>query len=384
MAQRGRLRAAALRDLAVYASHPLAFAALTATARRPQLRLGSTVIVHDRDQFAEALTRIPLNRLASGTTGGQLSAALGVDEGLLFTDDSRVARRTSAAHLSSRQVVALASTWRPLLDEASAVLAAGETLDVVHLARRLGGATATAVLGISADPERLAGHVLAAAAHATRAGMRADWVNRLLRHDAISPHTRALAERMIPSGPGWLADAADAGAGPADVAALGVTIALATVATTVAALPRGVAWCADAQLWRHLPERAESLTAELLRVTAPTSLLPRVTAADADLGGHRVRAGARLLLVARSAARQGQPHPDPSHPAAPAQAQLVFGTGPHACPGSRLARAQMADVLTALAVHRPRVVAARPAYRSALPSWDRLVIATTARGGGGV
>ena len=66
-----RLRRASARDLAVYASHPFAFAALAATSRLPQLRLGTTVIVHDRDQYTEALTGIPLDRLAAGTTGGR-------------------------------------------------------------------------------------------------------------------------------------------------------------------------------------------------------------------------------------------------------------------------------------------------------------------------
>ena len=371
-----RLRRAAVRDLAVYASHPFAFAALAGTSRLPQLRLGTTVIVHDRERYAEALTGIPLDRLATGTTGGQLAAALGVEKGLMFTDaDSRASRRTSAAHLSSRQVAALAPAWQPLLRQAAGSLAGGGSLDVAALARRLGGVTANAVLGISADPDLLADLVLAAAAHATRTEMRPAWVNHVLRREAVPPQARELAALMRPTGPGWLADAAQAGASAAEVAALGVTIALATVATTAAALPRAVAWCADAGLWDALPEHAGPLTAELLRVTAPSGVLPRVTAADAELGGCPVRAGTRLVLVARSAARQGRPFPDPACPAPAAQAQLVFGAGAHACPGARLARAQMAEVLTVLAAHRPRVVSARPAYRSALPSWQRLVVA---------
>lgn len=370
-----RLRRASARDLAVYASHPFAFAALAATSRLPQLRLGTTVIVHDRDQYTEALTGIPLDRLAAGTTGGQLAAVLGVEKGLMFTDaDSRTARRTSAAHLSSRQVAAFAPVWHPLLQQAAASLAAGASLDVAGLARRLGGVTATAVLGVSADPDRLADLVLAAAAHTTRTELRPSWANRLLHREPVPPQALELAAMMRPTGPGWLADAAETGASSAEVAALGITIALATVATTAAALPRAVAWCADARLWGALPEHSDALTAELLRVTAPTGVLPRVTAADAELGGCPVEAGTRLVLVARSAARQGRPLPDPACPAPAAQAQLVFGVGAHACPGARLARAQMTEVLTALAPHQPRIVSARPAYRSALPSWQRLVV----------
>ncbi len=374
-ASSARLRRAAARDLGVYASHPVAFAALTATSRLPLLRLRGTVVVHDQSHYTQALTRIPMDRLAAGSTGGQLAAALGVQEGLMFTDVSRTARRSSAGHLSSRQVAGLAPSWRPLLRGAAAALGAGDSVDVAVLARRLGGTTAMAVLGISADPERLADLVLAAAAHTTRAEMRPARVNRFLRHEPVPPQVGELAALMRPTGPGWLADAAATGQPPSEVAALGVTVALATVATTAAALPRAVAWCADAHLWDALPEHAETLTAELLRVTAPTGILPRVTAVDAELGGCPVSAGTRLLLVARSAARQGRPLPDPACPATPQQAQLVFGAGAHACPGARLARTQMAEVLTALAPHRPRVVSARPAWRSALPSWQRLVVA---------
>jgi cytochrome P450 len=370
-----RLRWAATRDLAVYASHPWAFALLTATSRLPQLRLGGTLVVHDQGRYTEALSHIPMDRLAAGSTGGQLAAALGVDEGLMFTDDSRSARRASAAHLSSRQVASLVPVWRPLLKEATAALGAGGRVDVALLARRLGGTTASALLGISADPERVAELVLAAAAHTTSAQMRPSWVNHILRREATPPQLGELASLMHPTGPGWLADAADAGQTPSEVAALGLTVALATVATTAAALPRAVAWCADAGLWDTLPVHAEPLTAELLRVTAPTGVLPRVTAADAELGGCPVRAGTRLVLVVRSAARQDRPLPDPTRPAPAAQAQLVFGAGAHACPGSRLARSQLAEVLTALAPHRPRIVSARPAFRSALPSWQRLVVA---------
>jgi cytochrome P450 len=60
-------------------------------------------------------------------------------------------------------------------------------------------------------------------------------------------------------------------------------------------------------------------------------------------------------------------------------AQLVFGAGPHACPGARLARAQLADTLRALAPYRPVVVRARADRRAALPGWARLVVRAGAR-----
>jgi cytochrome P450 len=181
---------------------------------------------------------------------------------------------------------------------------------------------------------------------------------------------------------------------------LDVMLAVAAITTTVAALPRAAAWAADADLWHHVPTRLAALADELLRVTAPTPLLPRVAAAPGDLthpdpgdppphdparlggpaqtGGPSdrcpVRPGDRLLLVTRHAVDAHRRDPDPLHPAPAPTAQLVFGAGPHACPGARLARTQMADTLAALAPYRPLVVSARVNRRSALPGWRSLVI----------
>ncbi|MEV6493115.1 cytochrome P450, partial [Actinoplanes sp. NPDC051633] len=66
--------------------------------------------------------------------------------------------------------------------------------------------------------------------------------------------------------------------------------------------------------------------------------------------------------------------PDPDDPAPARVARLVFGFGPHVCPGARPARALMVVWLTALAPYRPVVVRARADRRAALPSWRELVV----------
>jgi cytochrome P450 len=143
-----------------------------------------------------------------------------------------------------------------------------------------------------------------------------------------------------------------------------------------AALPRAVVWCATDGLWPAAadPHTRPALVDELLRVLAPAPLLPRVAAADGLVAGRAVRRGDRLILVTRHAADAHRAGPDPASPAPPQVSQLVFGAGPHACPGARLARAQLADALAAFAAHRPVVTRTKVDRTAALPGWSTVEV----------
>jgi cytochrome P450 len=347
------------RDRRVYLrSHPFLFALLAAGRRRPVLRLGGTLLVNDPQAYAAALTRIRLDRTAEGTTGGAAARLTGGD--LLFDqhgDAHRRARRSTAETLSAAGVERLRPTWTEVLDRGLKPLADGGTVDLVPVVSELAGTTAAALLGLELD-----GPALAAAAGAAAA---------------------TTARSHLPGRPRWrsgqrareAADALSALVGPG----LPVMLTVAAVTTTVAALPRAAAWAADADLWAYADSPA--LASELLRVTAPTPLLPRVAAASGRLptpdGGCPVRAGDRMLLLARHAAGAHDRDPDPRAPAPAHISQLVFGTGPHACPGARLARAQLTDLLRALAPFRPVVAQARADRRAALPGWRSLTVRAT-------
>jgi cytochrome P450 len=356
------------------------FGLLAATRPWPVVRLGRTVLVHDTGAYRAALTSVPLDRAAEGTTGGVAGRLAGPDT--LFDqqgEDHRRARRDAADRLGAAGVARLRPVWSGRLEQRLAGLARGETVDLVPLAAEIGGATAAALLGLTIDPLDLAAAAREAAATAARAhlpGLRA-WPRRpapsrpeqdaasRTEQDATSRPERDAASR---------AERAAARLTALVGSPLDAVLAVAAINTTVAALPRAAAWAARDRLWDADPR---TLAEELLRVTAPTPLLPRVPAAAGTLlpGGRcPVRPGDRLLLITRHAADAHRRDPDPGDPAPPQQAQLVFGAGPHACPGAALARAQMTDFLAALAPYRPRVVRSRADRRAALPGWAVLTV----------
>ncbi|WP_203737188.1 cytochrome P450, partial [Actinoplanes italicus] len=349
------------RDRRVYLrSHPVLFALLAATRRRPAFRVGGTVLAHSRAAFVDGLTRVPLDRTAEGTTGGAAGRLTG--GGLLFDqegDAHRGTRRGLAESLGADGVTRLRPIWLEVLDRRLAPLAAGRPVDLVDVAAELSGATAAALLGLDVDARTLA----AAAREAASAGAREHLPGLPL------PGARRAAQRAAAHLNSLLGDG--------DGDGLAAMLAVAAINTTVAGLPRAAAWCADADLWAYAETDLEALTSELLRVTAPTPLLPRVAAASGSLAGRAVRRGDRLILVARHAVDGHRRDPSPAEPAPPQVAQLVFGAGPHACPGARLARLQLADALVALAAYRPVVRSARVDRRSALPGWALLTVTPT-------
>ncbi|MGC9665482.1 cytochrome P450 [Planosporangium sp. 12N6] len=351
------------RDRAVYTrSHPVLFTLLNLTRRAPTVRIGRTVLVHAADPFREALTRLPLDRTAAGTTGG-IAREVSGGAGVLFDQagaDHRGARRDLADALGVAGVERLRPRWQEVLMRRLAPLATGARVDVVDVALELSGTVAAALLDLDVAPRELAAAARTAAGTAARAHLPGP---RARRHAAAA--RAAVADLLALVGDERTA-----------------MVAVAAVNTTVAALPRAVAWCADDGLWPAAadPATAAVLTDELLRVLAPTPLLPRVAAADDMVGSRPVRAGDRLVLVTRHAVHAHDRDPDVSAPQPAATTQLVFGAGPHACPGARLARTQLVDALAAFAPYRPAVRRARVDRRAALPGWAGLEVAATAGG----
>jgi cytochrome P450 len=353
------------RDRRVYlGTHPAIFALLAATRGRDVVRLGRTVLVHGEAAHREVLTHVPLDRLAAGTIGAEAHRLLAAD-GVLFDQEGaahRDARRSVADNLGAHGVDQLRPVWTEVLERRLEPLRSGGAVDVVDLTAELAGATTCALLRLDADPHTVARAARGSAAAALRNSLPG-WRGR--------PAAAAAAARRLTDILGGSPVCAD----PAG-AALAAMLAVAAVNTTVAGVPRAVAWCADERLWDHVGDGATrpALVSELLRVVAPVPAVVRVAAAPAEVGGCPVRAGDRMVLVTRHAVGAHVAGPDAGAPASAQTAQLVFGVGPHACPGARLARAQLDDTLRLLAPLRPVVRHARIDRGGALPGWRRLVI----------
>lgn len=89
---------------------------------------------------------------------------------------------------------------------------------------------------------------------------------------------------------------------------------------------------------------------EILRIDDPFVLNRRVTAHELELGGRRLPQGTRVVLNWTAANRDPAVFGDPDafRPGENAEQNLVYGIGPHACPGRALATHELREALTAM------------------------------------
>lgn len=95
---------------------------------------------------------------------------------------------------------------------------------------------------------------------------------------------------------------------------------------------------------RDDPELVHAAIDEMLRWEPPLALLPRLAPHDAEVAGFAVPAGTMLLFGIASANRDPDVHerPDVFDISRRPSRVLTFGFGSHHCPGSHLAKAQIA------------------------------------------
>jgi len=98
------------------------------------------------------------------------------------------------------------------------------------------------------------------------------------------------------------------------------------------------------------PQRRPAIIEELLRWEPPLGALPRIATRDAEWQGIEIPAGSMLLLGIAAANRDPAVHdlPDQFEPDRDPVGLVSFGSGPHFCPGSHLARRELVTGLDVL------------------------------------
>ncbi len=100
---------------------------------------------------------------------------------------------------------------------------------------------------------------------------------------------------------------------------------------------------ADIRARRHSPAALDGALEELLRIDDPFVSNRRLATSDCTIGGMPVHKGERVLVDWTNANRDPRVFPDRTRyaPEDHARYNLVYGAGPHVCPGRPLARLEL-------------------------------------------
>jgi cytochrome P450 len=147
-----------------------------------------------------------------------------------------------------------------------------------------------------------------------------------------------------------LADTSEEQLSDEELLGLSFLFVLALLDTVTSALSTAFATLAMRPQLRHqiaadmsvIPDAVE----ELLRMDGPVVFLPRVASQDIELGSHTIPAGSEVQVAIAVANRDSAEHADPDEIRLRRQERHhAFGSGPHRCLGSHLARMEIREVL---------------------------------------
>jgi cytochrome P450 family 114 len=315
-----------------------------------------------------------------------------MSQGLATADVTRHARlrRAISPHFTLRQAKHLEAAAGRHCDALLARLAArlkdGETADLVsEFTLPLGMHMAADIIGIP-EPDRaeLTGLILTvlASMHPAAGDDAVDVGDRAC--ERIEGYFRQLAaeRRRRPAedlASALLAEVREDGAEPEQgLDQLEYTAALwglwaAGFETTVAAMGFGVLAMIDhpdAAVWLDGgPDQVRAFVAETLRHSPPMVMetVPRVAVREFRLDGVAIPAGADVRPVVGAANRDPEAFPDPDRfdPSRSTSRMVTFGSGPHRCLGTNLARMECAVALARVRRALPGLaLAGRPVFRA--------------------
>ena len=114
---------------------------------------------------------------------------------------------------------------------------------------------------------------------------------------------------------------------------------------------------------RREPELTPAAVVEAVRLSSPIRGFTRYLSRDAEIGGVRMRAGDRAVLLFGAANMDERQYPEPGRfdLERPPGGNLGWGNGPHTCVGIHLAKLEMAALLRALVAQVETIeILARP------------------------
>jgi cytochrome P450 len=265
-------------------------------------------------------------------------------------------------------------------------LAAGETVDVADSTRVLAGRLVSDLLGLPTDRGDdayrevfAAGERLAGLAMGTAASTELDAGVLARARGIVEEITAGVDEAYRTAGTGTiLGRCREMGLGLPLARGLATLLAIAGTETGASGTSRTVALLHDTGQQRALladPGLMDNAVREGLRVSTPAPVIGRHVARDATVGGRRLRAGERVLLLTYLATTRVGPF-DIGREYVPETRQLWFGGGRHLCLGAAVARVQIARMLqNLLSQGRPyRIVARRAATRVLVPTYASLQV----------
>jgi cytochrome P450 len=347
-------------------THPDPYPYYAALARRPLERhqaLGLWVAAGARDVeavLASELCRVrpasePVPRAIDGTAAGSVFGRLvRMNDGVPHA----AARRVVAAALAAPDASAVAATSRARSRAAVEALDLGrEPARIMELALDVPARVMGGLLGLAGEPlDRVvdwAGDFvrgIAAGASADRRERATPAATQL--EGALSALDRSGAEGLVLD----LAREAERAGGPSPAVVVANAIGFLSQpyeATAGLIGNAAVALSRDRDLADRVradPRLVPDLLQEVLRHDPPVHNTRRFVARDGSVAGASVREGEAVLVVLAAANRDPGLNTDPDlfRLDRPDRRSVSFGSGPHACPGDRLASAIAYGVVEAL------------------------------------